>query len=158
MDAYGIYARDYGRSPSWGAWIEIFPAAFANGIPRVAPPRGERGLKSGLLCRTNDRIQVAPPRGERGLKLLRRRLKRQERKVAPPRGERGLKFATLLNKVMPGIVAPPRGERGLKYYLIAGTAAMVKSRSPSWGAWIEIRHGGGWRACTASLPLVGSVD
>ena len=33
------------RSPSWGAWIEI-PLSFAFfGLPPVAPPRGERGLK-----------------------------------------------------------------------------------------------------------------
>ena len=34
------------RSPSWGAWIEII--WLQNHIPprAVAPPRGERGLKS----------------------------------------------------------------------------------------------------------------
>ena len=34
-----------GRSPSWGAWIEI-QIIFGRILPiMVAPPRGERGLK-----------------------------------------------------------------------------------------------------------------
>ena len=33
------------RSPSWGAWIETFGAYLLNISKRVAPPRGERGLK-----------------------------------------------------------------------------------------------------------------
>ena len=35
------------RSPSWGAWIEIYNLWKAVIIKwQVAPPRGERGLKS----------------------------------------------------------------------------------------------------------------
>ena len=33
------------RSPSWGAWIEIDYVDGAYIYARVAPPRGERGLK-----------------------------------------------------------------------------------------------------------------
>ena len=36
----------------------------------VAPPRGERGLKSLAAVESMDIIEVAPPRGERGLKYL----------------------------------------------------------------------------------------
>ena len=34
----------------------------------VAPPRGERGLKSSTANLVRLKIRVAPPRGERGLK------------------------------------------------------------------------------------------
>ena len=34
-----------GRSPSWGAWIEIGVLAIKTTEDNVAPPRGERGLK-----------------------------------------------------------------------------------------------------------------
>ena len=34
------------RSPSWGAWIEIRPRRTVSMPCGVAPPRGERGLKS----------------------------------------------------------------------------------------------------------------
>ena len=37
------------------------------------------------------------------------------------------------------IVAPPRGERGLKLLAVV-TVAVHMRRSPSWGAWIEIRE------------------
>ena len=35
-----------GRSPSWGAWIEIDDSNLTRYGENVAPPRGERGLKS----------------------------------------------------------------------------------------------------------------
>ena len=34
-----------GRSPSWGAWIEIYITGGDGMSEAVAPPRGERGLK-----------------------------------------------------------------------------------------------------------------
>ena len=34
------------RSPSWGAWIEIYSGCYSVIKKKVAPPRGERGLKS----------------------------------------------------------------------------------------------------------------
>ena len=37
------------RSPSWGAWIEIEDAADDDEYEEVAPPRGERGLKSAFI-------------------------------------------------------------------------------------------------------------
>ena len=40
----------------------------------------------------NHKHSVAPPRGERGLKSDLPELPRESRLVAPPRGERGLKF------------------------------------------------------------------
>ena len=57
-----------GRSPSWGAWIEILMYARARSASRVAPPRGERGLKCPIRYRVSINEKVAPPRGERGLK------------------------------------------------------------------------------------------
>ena len=85
------------RSPSWGAWIEIPKANQRNKRDNVAPPRGERGLKS-----------------EPELVIIR------IKNVAPPRGERGLKFS--FGAVLPplALVAPPRGERGLKCIAVLG--------------------------------------
>ena len=37
------------------------------------------------------------------------------------------------------VVAPPRGERGLKYHSHVELSLADCSRSPSWGAWIEIQ-------------------
>ena len=58
------------RSPSWGAWIEIYRHAERRISQIVAPPRGERGLKSKIPLPVRARRGVAPPRGERGLKWL----------------------------------------------------------------------------------------
>ena len=58
--------------------------------------------------------------------------------VAPPRGERGLKYICLLTHPKYVRVAPPRGERGLKCIGRLWLSAECPSRSPSWGAWIEI--------------------
>ena len=59
-----------GRSPSWGAWIEMVNvSALSNHLP-VAPPRGERGLKYQTAPPRIGHEYVAPPRGERGLKFL----------------------------------------------------------------------------------------
>ena len=56
-------------------------------------------------------------------------------------------------------VAPPRGERGLKCPKSLCTTITTVSRSPSWGAWIEIAPIAGVGCAQAeSLPLVGSVD
>ena len=101
--------------------------------------------------------------------------------VAPPRGERGLKLITLQIIPLVALVAPPRGERGLKLVVDITKQSTATSRSPSWGAWIEIalaantlynvsvapprgERGLKWAFRTRpkpidkSLPLVGSVD
>ena len=57
-----------GRSPSWGAWIETFDVIVLSSVKKVAPPRGERGLKQTPAPCEADKDIVAPPRGERGLK------------------------------------------------------------------------------------------
>ena len=57
-----------GRSPSWGAWIEICLLQVPFELYRVAPPRGERGLKFLTSDAALSIEGVAPPRGERGLK------------------------------------------------------------------------------------------
>ena len=41
-----IWRKERGsRSPSWGAWIETYVPYFSPPYLKVAPPRGERGLK-----------------------------------------------------------------------------------------------------------------
>ena len=42
----GQFIPGASRSPSWGAWIEMVPCVSSRGNVPVAPPRGERGLKS----------------------------------------------------------------------------------------------------------------
>ena len=59
---------DKGRSPSWGAWIEIGEPLNKVKYGVVAPPRGERGLKFAVARKVAVVKAVAPPRGERGLK------------------------------------------------------------------------------------------
>ena len=83
-------------------------------------------------------LLVAPPRGERGLKYLISPQAAQGKTVAPPRGERGLKYVDIKRGYIPKRVAPPRGERGLKYVFAAHHGRGQPSRSPSWGAWIEM--------------------
>ena len=58
--------------------------------------------------------------------------------VAPPRGERGLKSPKAAAPRAGARVAPPRGERGLKCVEQQAAGKTGQSRSPSWGAWIEI--------------------
>ena len=80
-------------------------------------------------------------------------------RVAPPRGERGLKSVDGEELAGSKRVAPPRGERGLKFDLYSDGCEAAGSRSPSWGAWIEIHAAVAVRVEEqASLPLVGSVD
>ena len=56
-------------------------------------------------------------------------------------------------------VAPPRGERGLKFGTAEDGVPVLQSRSPSWGAWIEMARARTTRRTKRrSLPLVGSVD
>ena len=51
----------------------------------------------------------------------------------------GLQHVVALDNSLQYIaVAPPRGVRGLKYHLHRGERKSL-SRTPSWGAWIEIR-------------------
>ena len=45
MSFIRIAADVIGRSPSWGAWIEILLPLSLLPLSLVAPPRGERGLK-----------------------------------------------------------------------------------------------------------------
>ena len=164
MKSAGLRSRERlreSRSPSWGAWIEIFPSARDAEQVAVAPPRGERGLKSSVNGFHLVELLVAPPRGERGLKyslneasaavarrspswgawieIKKEKQNRAADRVAPPRGERGLKSALVLVELVREAVAPPRGERGLKCHPLHQREDHGQRRSPSWGAWIEMR-------------------
>ena len=96
-NAYLRFAARRGRSPSWGAWIEIIEVRSFIFSTRVAPPRGERGLKYSHGTRIHNALRVAPPRGERGLKFCHVVSSCLFIKVAPPRGERGLKYLQRCN-------------------------------------------------------------
>ena len=54
-------------------------------------------------------------------------------------------------------VAPPRGVRGLKFKEDFKNSGEF-SRTPSWGAWIEMSDRCSRYRCTVSHPLVGCVD
>ena len=51
------------RSPSWGAWIEISYEPLILRRANVAPPRGERGLKSTAAARKASRKSRSPSWG-----------------------------------------------------------------------------------------------
>ena len=124
------------RSPSWGAWIEIFTFSPILLLPGVAPPRGERGLKYFAGGHKPPHGQRRSPSWGAWIEIVAEGRRQFYFLVAPPRGERGLKYCDILyNVISVCIVAPPRGERGLKYRLPLA-----------------------FRLCLASLPLVGSVD
>ena len=137
--AWGLSARTYRRSPSWGAWIEIpvLPAACCSTRSRspswgawieiavqwrtlvdkkVAPPRGERGLKFRVAALAAKVSSVAPPRGERGLKSNPRRERLQQNRRSPSWGA-WIEIFLYPQQLLEALVAPPRGERGLKYSL-----------------------------------------
>ena len=133
----------HGRSPSWGAWIETPRSIVIFLYIGVAPPRGERGLKHWRVQTIDtDDAPVAPPRGERGLKRLAQIRARYTADVAPPRGERGLKLSW-------SSYYPPCKSRSPSWgawieTLVAVRASRLSScRSPSWGAWIETTRGSG---------------
>ncbi len=52
-------------------------------VAAVAPPRGERGLKSMCAHQIGDGCRVAPPRGERGLKYAKLLKKKPAYKSLP---------------------------------------------------------------------------
>ena len=76
-------------------------------------PRGERGLKFGLLVYHSQEARRSP-RGERGLKS------------APP------------DSRPPEEGRSPRGERGLKFLIPALISSAIMASLPSRGAWIEM--------------------
>ena len=61
-------ARYRGRSPSWGAWIEIPPPLLTAYRAHRRSPSWGAWIEITLTSSTTDSARVAPPRGERGLK------------------------------------------------------------------------------------------
>ena len=78
------------RSPSWGAWIEILLGLSQGAISKVAPPRGERGLKYIAQAPRHDGWGRSPSWGA-WIEIPLRASALPPFRVAPPRGERGLK-------------------------------------------------------------------
>ncbi len=126
----------------------------------VAPPRGERGLKTPRELKPRIHVGSRSPSWGARIENTRRlsdcpchpcrspswgaRIENtylsfitSHSSVAPPRGERGLKILGCFCKVWRFTVAPPRGERGLKSKHIK-FILFISRRSPSWGARIEI--------------------
>ena len=106
--------RAASRSPSWGAWIETPVDAYCSIDMKSRSPSWGAWIETRRRSRLIPRQRVAPPRGERGLKHLDCGQRGAENQVAPPRGERGLKLPVPAFSHAVLHVAPPRGERGLK--------------------------------------------
>ncbi len=115
MGRYPIF--DNCRSPSWGAWIEMY-----------------------ILDLPLSTSFVAPPRGERGLKICRRSPARLRPYVAPPRGERGLKYLCLGGWTHQGKRCSPSWGAWIEICLTPFGLVALACCSPSWGAWIEINQ------------------
>ena len=100
-------------------------------------------MKSTTPHRINALRRVAPPRGERGLKC--RRYKAAERTliVAPPRGERGLKSRNPAHGGGTAAGRSPSWGAWIEIHLQDTLFQNLTCRSPSWGAWIEIDLCGG---------------
>ena len=60
---------DYGRSPSWGAWIEILFAYLCGTLDMRRSPSWGAWIEIVVLYSIAHYQLVAPPRGERGLKF-----------------------------------------------------------------------------------------
>ena len=85
---------------------------IAIGLKKVAPPRGERGLKQFFVRSVLLRLSRSPSWGA------------------------WIETPISCNDDDSERVAPPRGERGLKRCWNMYTDLQM-GRSPSWGAWIE---------------------
>ena len=68
-----IAPRIHGRSPSWGAWIETSQATAYISILSSRSPSWGAWIETWMLLKRKWENKVAPPRGERGLKQLHRR-------------------------------------------------------------------------------------
>ena len=145
-----IIAPILGRSPPRGEWIEIRRGYSTRCECKVAPPHGERGLKSVGFAATLLLGESLPPWGawieiqtpwamalpsrcrspcgECGLKLGQVRQCHARVESRFPRGERGLKYEAS-SEVAWRCGRSPHGERGLKYWRQAGLLTCF-SRSP----------------------------
>ena len=130
-----------GRSPSWGAWIETVRRRMACLCCKVAPPRGERGLKRwGGITAPPRRCRRSPSWGA-WIETL-----GQFRCAAGTAGRSpswGAWIETSFHCLQYGIRhcrSPSWGawiETRREVIYVYGR----RSRSPSWGAWIETRTG-----------------
>ena len=59
---------DYGRSPSWGAWIETAITSAATAAHICRSPSWGAWIEIKTKVERAENARVAPPRGERGLK------------------------------------------------------------------------------------------
>ena len=123
------------RSPSWGAWIEIAQARHPPPCRKVAPPRGERGLKCDKDVARRRRCCRRAPAGGGGFEILGQISKASIRLSRSPAWGAWIEMSYEPLILRRANVAPPRGERGLEFLCMQGRG---RSRG--------------------SLPLVGSVD
>ena len=125
----------YCRSPSWGAWIEIW--TFWKGAaadPWSLPLVGSVDRNAPELDEGDRIVESLPLVGS----VDRNRYKEGETYHTDGRS--------------------PSWGAWIEIRLSYGHICWRASRSPSWGAWIEIMLYLRVRCCKGSLPLVGSVD
>ena len=124
------------RSPSWGAWIEMSMPSSCVASLTVAPPRGERGLKSRYtsVCAV---AKGRSPSWGAWIEIWPFFFYRTSPPRRSPSWGAWIEIWQVGRKALCAQnVAPPRGERGLKCKLHQRAV---------------LRRG-------MSLPLVGSVD
>ena len=114
--------NNIGRSPSWGAWIEI-SVIFALAWPKYRRSPSWGAWIEILILGASDYSKI---------------------KVAPPRGERGLKYSLCQQKGIDPESRSPSWGAWIEMIARRRTYASSSGRSPSWGAWIEI-NGRQWR-------------
>ena len=110
---------------------------------RVAPPRGERGLKLRRRTRLLQRGRRSPSWGA-WIEITAERRRTACQTSRSPSWGAWIEIHTMSGILRARAVAPPRGERGLKSRPRSRRGRLTNRRSPSWGAWIEIvlRRGG----------------
>ena len=147
----------------------------------VAPPRGERGLKSRCAKSFPSPCARRSPSWGAWIEIRCHSWLYPAKACRSPSWGAWIEICVLLIRWSAWCVAPPRGERGLKSMPANGSSTISPGRSPSWGAWIEIlsafkshhtshvapprgerglKYVGAYQALdiSLSLPLVGSVD
>ena len=124
-----------GRSPSWGAWIEIVRIAAARYKGKGRSPSWGAWIEINRRKQRMIATRVAPPRGERGLKYPHPQAGDMRPGRRSPSWGAWIEIVRVACPSFCPPVAPPRGERGLKSKLADIALHIV-----------------------ASLPLVGSVD
>ena len=152
--------QNQGRSPSWGAWIEIRRGLRRHNTYVRRSPSWGAWIEISSACARSIFCFGRSPSWGAWIEILFRYSFIVPIAVAPPRGERGLKWY----ECQCGLSDRPRRSPSWGAWIeiswsLPQRQYQLSRRSPSWGAWIEINLPKvNWYSKKVSLPLVGSVD